>query len=78
MVDDLGIGDLGCYGNTTLRFVNMFDTFLCMTSGHINCKKYILVMALFGPYVTWHSMRQWKNVATAFKTNSPDEIVKQI
>jgi len=20
MVDDLGIGDLGCYGNTTLRF----------------------------------------------------------
>lgn len=24
MADDLGIGDLGCYGNTTLRFANTF------------------------------------------------------
>ncbi len=25
MVDDLGIGDLGCYGNTTLRCVHIIE-----------------------------------------------------
>lgn len=39
MVDDLGIGDLGCYGNTTLRFANMLNGLVCMIMNRINFQK---------------------------------------
>ena len=29
MVDDLGIGDLGCYGNNTLRYGFLLNPVLC-------------------------------------------------
>lgn len=39
MVDDLGIGDLGCYGNTTLRFIHtiQFVTFLFYGKSTLAC-----------------------------------------
>lgn len=34
MADDLGIGDLGCYGNSTLRWVRV-ETHACANVGTI-------------------------------------------